>query len=123
MYLYRADILAKRDKYAQAVPYYRKAADDAFVYSDLLRGQYDLGEVLFELGRWQEVRDTLERVDSLAADFIYTNLLLAQAYEHLGQKEKALIFFRRYQRQNPYDSRTLEKIEALVKEIEGGDVP
>ena len=123
MYLYRADILTKRDKYPQAVPYYRKAREDAFIYSDLVRGQYDLGKVLFKLGRWQEARDTLKRVDSLAADFIYTNLLLGQVYEHLGEKEKALIFLRRYQRQNPYDSRTPKKIEALIKEIKGVDVP
>jgi len=123
MNLYRADILRKKDKYAQAVPYYRKARDDAFIYADLLRGQYDLSKVLLKLGRWQEARKTLETVNSLAPDFIYTNLLLGQVYEHLGEKEKALIFFRRYQRQNPYDQRTPKKIQALVREIEGADVP
>lgn len=123
MNLYRADILREKDKYAQAVPYYRKARDDAFIYADLLRGQYDLSKVLLKLGRWPEARKTLETVNSLAPDFIYTNLLLGQVYEHLGEKEKALIFFRRYQRQNPYDERTPKKIQALVREIEGADVP
>jgi hypothetical protein len=123
MDLYQADILSEKGEYARAVPYYHKAKDGAFIYSDLVRSQYGLSGALLRLGRWPEAKDALETVNSLCADFIYTNLLLAQVYEHLGEKKKALVFFRRYQRQNPYDERLPEKIEALVKEIEGGDAP
>jgi O-antigen ligase len=123
MNLYQADILREDGEDARAVPYYRKAKEDAYIYPDLVRGQYALGKILFNLRRWQEARETLETVDSLAADFIYTNLLLANVYEQLGEKEKALTFFRKYWRQNPYDENIPIKIKALVREIESEDAP
>ncbi|KPJ63037.1 MAG: hypothetical protein AMS15_01925 [Planctomycetes bacterium DG_23] len=123
MDLYEADVLRIKGEYARAVPYYRKAKEDAFIYADLLRGQYALGKILLNFGRWQEARDTLETVNSLAADFIYTNYFLGEVYDNLGEKEKALTYFRRYQRQNPYDQSISRRIEALVRENRGGEEP